>query len=200
MTDLLQQVPVTLYLTVFVGLFTATATLSGVWITNQANNKRLDLQLKHELQEKDREIIRGKLEELYILFKQSTTFIASAYLSRTEVMAGETNLKSALDIESKETGIGLCDFNRLEMLIDLYFHNLKPDYARVIQAREVTNKIMLSHQSQYLSGDIDGKKLVQPFLKAQEDFERQVDSFIERLAEQAGEHNKRIAIRFQVPV
>jgi hypothetical protein len=185
MTDLLQQVPVTFYLSIFVGLFTAIATLTGVWITNHATYKRLDLQLKHELQERDREIIRSKLEELYILFKQYTTLISSIYLSRTGVMAGRTGMKDALDIESKAAEESVCDFNRLEMLVDLYFPSLKPDYARVIQAREVASKIMLTHQSQYLSGGMDGKKLVQPFLKAQEDFSEEVKNFTRRLSDKA---------------
>jgi hypothetical protein len=139
MVGLFQQVPATLY----VAALAAIATLSGVFITNQANNKRLSLQLKHEQNEKHKELIRNKLEELYILFKQWDANISTVYLNRTSVMAGDLDYKSALEIDKNRGEKSTVDFSRLEMLIDLYFPRLKPDYVKVIEVRGIANKIML---------------------------------------------------------
>ncbi|KGF72298.1 hypothetical protein DO97_10855 [Neosynechococcus sphagnicola sy1] len=71
------------------------------------------------------------------------------------------------------------------MLIDLYFSRLKPDYVKVIEVRGIANKIMMSYQNQCLSGDIDGKKFLNPFLKSQDDFDKETDKFIKLVAEHA---------------
>lgn len=185
MVSFFQQVPATLYVAALTGFITAIATLSGVFITNQANNGRLSLQLKHEQNKKHKELIRNKLEELYILFKQWDTNISTVYLNRTSVMAGDLDYKSALEMDKNRGEKSTVDFSRLEMLIDLYFPRLKPDYVKVIEARGIANKIMLSHQNQCLSGDIDGKKFLNPFLTAQDNFDKETDKFIKLVAEQA---------------
>lgn len=71
------------------------------------------------------------------------------------------------------------------MLIDFYFPTLKSDYAKVIEARRIANKIMLTHQKQYLSGNTDGKKFTTPFLNAQNSFDKETDRFIKLITEQA---------------
>jgi hypothetical protein len=67
MVSFFQQVPPTLYIAALTDFITAIATLSGIFITNQANNERLSLQFRYEQNEKQKELIRSKLEELYIL-------------------------------------------------------------------------------------------------------------------------------------
>jgi hypothetical protein len=185
MVSFFQQVPATLYVAALTGFITAIATLSGVFITNRANNERLSLQFRHEQNEKHKELIRDKLEELYILFKQWNTNISIVYLNQTHVMAGNLDYKNALEMDKDRGEKGAVDFSRLEMLIDLYFPRLKPDYVKVIEARGMANKIMLSHQNQCLSGDMDGKKFLNPFLKAQDEFDKETDKFIKLVAEQA---------------
>jgi hypothetical protein len=185
MVNPLQQVPATLYVAALTALISAIATLSGIFITNQANNERLNLQLRHEQNEKHKELIRNKLEELYSLFKQWHTNISIVYLNRTSAMAGELDYKSALEMDINREEKRTTDFSRLEMLIDLYFPRLKPDYAKVIEARDMASEIMLSYENQYLLGDIDGKKTLNPFLKAQNNFDEEIDKFTKLVAEQA---------------
>jgi hypothetical protein len=180
-----QQVPATLYVATLTGFITAIVTLTGVFITNQANNERLRLQLKHEQNEKQKELTRSKLEELYILFKQWNSSISTSYLTRTSVMAGELDYKSALEMDKDRGEKSTVDFSRLEMLIDLYFPSLKPGYMKVDEARGIASKIMLAHQNQCLLGDVDGKKFLAPFLNAQDNFDKETDKFIRLIAEQA---------------
>lgn len=180
-----QQVPATLYVATLTGVITAVATLTGIFITNQANNERLRLQLKHEQNEKQNELIRSKLEELYVLFKKWDASISQVYLTRTSVMAGKLDYRSALEINKDVGEKSTVDFSRLEMLIDLYFPKLKSDYIKVIEVRGVVNKIMLEHDNQCLSGDVDGKKFLASFLNAQDNFDKEADKFIQLIAEQA---------------
>ncbi len=101
-------------------------------------------------------------------------------------MSGDIDSKSVLEMDEKNIGEkNTVDFSRIEMLIDLYFSKLKPDYAKVIETRGRVNKIMLTHQKQYLSGDIDGKNFITPFLNAQDSFDKETDRFIKLIAEQA---------------
>ncbi len=81
MVSFSQQIPATLYITALTGFITASATLTGIFITNKANNERLALQLSYEQNAKQKELIRTKLEELYILFKQWSANISIIYLS-----------------------------------------------------------------------------------------------------------------------
>jgi hypothetical protein len=100
-------------------------------------------------------------------------------------MAGKLDLKSALEMDKNTGEKSTVDFGRLEMLIDLYFPKLKSDYIKVIEVRGVANKIMLEHDNQCLSGDVDGKKFLASFLNAQDNFDKEVDRFIQLIAEQA---------------
>lgn len=184
MISFLQQVPATLYVATLTGFITAVATLTGVCVTNQANNERLRIQLKHEQNEKQKELIRSKLEELYILFKQWNTNITTNYLIQTSVMAGKLDYKSALEMNKDKGEKSLVDFSRLEMLIDLYFPKLKPDYVKVIEVRGIANKIMLAHQEHCLSGSVNGQKILDSFLNAQNNFDKETDKFIQLIAEQ----------------
>jgi hypothetical protein len=107
-------------------------------------------------------------------------------------MAGDLDQKSALEMEMEKdkSDKRTVDFSRLKMLIDLYFLMIKSDYVKVIEARGIANKIMLSHQNQCFLRDIhgkefDGKKFLTPFLKAQDNFDKETDKFIKLIAEQA---------------
>jgi hypothetical protein len=185
LVSFVQQIPATLYVAAFTAFVTASATLTGIFITNKANNERLALQLNREQDVKQKELMRSKLEDLYILFKQWDQNISMVYLNRTSVMAGAINYTSALEMDKDRGEKNTVDFSRIEMLIDLYFPTLKQDYLKVIEARGRVNKIMLTHQNQSLSGNVDGKNFLHPFLSAQDSFDKETDKFIKLIAEQA---------------
>jgi hypothetical protein len=185
MIDLLKQIPVTFYIAFLTALFTAVATLAGVFITNKANNQRLVLQLDHDREIKQKQLMREKLEELYLLFKEWHLNIEMIYINYTSSMKGDIDYKTLLDIEVERGNKNTLDFNRIEMLIDLYFPNIKPTYAMVIAARTKANYFMLVYGNQCQEGNTDGKKFVDPFLKAQDKFSQEAERVIKLIAEQA---------------
>lgn len=185
MTDLLQQIPITLQIAFVTAILTATATLSGVYLTNKENTKRLVLQLENEREIKQNELMREKLEELYLLSKKWAANIDIAYLNHTRAMNGDFDFETLLNIEKERNDKNACDFSRLEMLIDLYFPNIKVVYEEVIKARTKANQFMLVYRNNCLEGNTDGKKFVEQFLHAQEKFSEEVKKMIKVIAEQA---------------
>lgn len=185
MINFFQQVPATLYSACLTGFITAVSTLSGIFIANKANNERLHLQLEYERNEKQRELALSKLEELYVLFKQWEVTVLSTYIARISFMAEKFGYESILKMEKEIVERNKGDFNRLEMLVDLYFPRLKADYVRVLAVRDAANEIVSAHQDQYLSGDKNAKDLVPEFLKAQADFDQEAQKFIQLIADQA---------------
>jgi hypothetical protein len=125
MIAFLTQIPIPIYVGFLTALFTAIATLSGVFLTNIANNQRLALQLNHERQTKQKELMREKLEQLYILFKKWDLTVQNVYINYLRAMKGNITYDTLLKIESERSDKSV-DYNRLEMLIDLYFPNIKP--------------------------------------------------------------------------
>ena len=185
MIDLLKQIPVTFYIAFLTALFTAVATLSGVFITNKANNKRLALQLNHEQEIKQKQLMREKLEELYLLFKRWTFIIDMTYINHARAMKGDIDYQTMLDMEVERDNKNTFDFNRIEMLIDLYYPNIKPAYEGLIETRTKANQFMLAYGNQCQEGNTDGKKFLAPFLDAQNKFSQEAEKVIKVIAEQA---------------
>lgn len=185
MIDLLKQIPATFYIAFLTALFTAGGTLAGVFITNKANNKRLALQLNHEQEIKQKQLIREKLEELYLLFKRWTSITDMMYINHARAMKGDIDYQTMLEMDVERDNKNTFDFNRIEMLIDLYFPNIKPAYERVIGTCTKANQFMLSYGNQCLEGNTDGKKFIAPFLDAQNKFSQEAERVIKLIAEQA---------------
>lgn len=185
MIDLLKQIPATFYIAFLTALFTAGGTLAGVFITNKANNKRLALQLNHEQEIKQKQLIREKLEELYLLFKRWTSITDMMYINHARAMKGDIDYQTMLDMEVERNNKNTFDFNRIEMLIDLYFPNIKPAYEIVIGTRTKANQFMLSYGNQCQEGNTEGKNFLAPFLDAQNKFSQEAERVIKLIAEQA---------------
>jgi nucleoside phosphorylase len=129
-----------------------------------------------------KEAIPSNLEELYVLCKAWINNILILYLNRSAVMAGHIDFKIPWEVETDSQYVKH-DFNRLEMLIDLYFPMLKLDYLHLIQVRGIANKIMIEQMKQCLLGDLDGRRFLNPFLEAQENFEKEGSKFMELITE-----------------
>lgn len=185
MIELLQQIPITLQIAFITATTTAVATLTGVFLTNKANTARLILQQENERVIKQNELMRDKLEELYLLSKKWITYMEITYLNYTRAMDGQFDEKTLLDIEIKRGNENTDDFSRIEMLIDLYFSNIKLAYDDAMKAREKASKFMLLYEGQCLEKNTDKKKFVEPFLKAQEEFSQESKRMIKVIAEQA---------------
>lgn len=105
------------------GVITATAALAGIFLTNRENNKRLALQLNNE-NNKHREVMREKLEELYVQFRKWSLSVEYFYEDHISFLKGKIDLEALQNLAYKRENN--FDFNRIEMLINLYFPDLLP--------------------------------------------------------------------------
>lgn len=165
MIDLLKSIPATIYTAILTAIVTASATLIGVLIAQKGGIKRLQLSLDHERNTKKNDLLRERIEELYFLSSQYATHLFSHYLPYLSVMNNHLTYNQALD-QTIEQGKKLkYDFNRIEMIIDLYFPIIREPYEGLLQQRDRANEILASHKKGYKEGDFYGKKYIKP-LKA----------------------------------
>jgi hypothetical protein len=169
--DVLGQVPATAWAALVAAVVTALITLTGVALTNRSSNQRLRMQLDHELQTKGQDFQRERLEELYLLVEGWVNTLFMYFLPYARVMRGDLTFNQALDITIDVGGKSTVDFKRIEMIIDLYFPELRTDLDRVHAAREAANKIIHKYKKQYETGDTDGRQFLQPFLTAEKQVE-----------------------------
>lgn len=147
-------------------IITATVTLLAVFFTNRGNTDRLLLQLEHERKTQKNTLHREKLEELYVLAIKYKKLLGSNCLPYLDVMEGRLNYNQALDI-TIENGINEAnDFDRLQMLIDIYFPKLVKPFENLLVARDKLNEILGLHKKEYKQGNIDGRKFVKPTIAA----------------------------------
>lgn len=160
----------------------AVISIFGVWLTNRSSIKQLNIQLEHEKSVKANALKREKLEELYVLVDKWLGGIFGHYLKLTLVMRGEIDYNQYLDqviVEGKENTV---DFSRLGMIVDIYGHELQPSYHKIMEARSELNKISAEHKRAYKSGDLDGRKYVEPYTDAQMKLEELTELFKKEIA------------------
>ena len=147
-------------------LLTGVITLLAVNLTNKANYKKLLRETDIEKEFKTNEILREKLEELYVLFSKWITFQCGYWLPYHKVMLGEISYNQAHDINLKREKKN-DDFERIEMLVDLYFPTLRKEYEDLISTQDKVNQILSEHKRGYKKGDADGLKFASLFLDEQ---------------------------------
>ncbi len=149
----------------------------SVWLSNRASANRLSLQLAHERDLKSQEARRVRVEELYLLASAWIIAVLTYSLPYLRVMKGDLSYNQALDI-TNSTGAGSgVDFKRLEMLIHIYFSELRGTFAALLEVRDRTNSILSAHRENYRQGEINGTQFVAPLLAAQAAFESVGESF-----------------------
>ncbi|MCK9425782.1 MAG: hypothetical protein M0Q21_07075 [Ignavibacteriaceae bacterium] len=151
-------------------LSTGAVTLLAVYFTNQANYKKLLLQTELDKEFKTKEIIREKLEELYLLTDIWLNTNVTHWMPYLSVMMGELTYNQALDLTIQQSEKNKHEFYRIKMIIDLYFPAIRKQYDEVLKVQSSINKILYDHKRDYKNGDIDGLKYAEPFLNEQKTF------------------------------
>lgn len=164
-----------IYIAVISPIITAIVTLSAVFLTNRGNTNRLLLQLKHERKSKRDDLYRTKLEDLYILIVKYIKLLGSHYLPYLKVMEGELNYNQALDLTIESGSRDMLDFDRLQMLIDIYFPHLQESLNKLLEVRDDLNKIMNAHKNEYKQGNLDGRKFIKSTLEALDQLDKTGD-------------------------
>jgi hypothetical protein len=167
--ELLKGIPAAIYTTA-IGAAIALVTF---YLTDRSNTRRLKLQFHLERESKEREFIKDKLEELYLLHEAWVNALATSYLPVLKVMKGEITYNQALDMFIEDNKARQVDFKRLQMLIDLYFPAIKPAFEKLSAARDRTNEIKAAHKREYKRGNTDGSEYVVPFIEAQKELLRE---------------------------
>ncbi len=158
-------------------VLTSSVTLLGVWFTNRANIQRIQLQLDNEKENRYEELFREQLEELYIQSNRYLSSLWGHYLPYAKVMNGELTFNQALDMTIERASKKDYDPNRVTMLINMYFPQIKPEFEKIIDIRNKLNRIIDKFKAQYKTGTPDGTRWLQAFQPLFEEFSILSDNF-----------------------
>lgn len=181
--ELLKSIPLAAWVAFFTALLTSTLTLIGVSLTNKSNNDRLSIQLEHERKLKREKLIRSRLEELYVESRRYMNAIVTHFLPYRQVMKGELTFNQALDltIDSGYTH----NPERVHLIMDMYFPELRDSFAGVEKVLEKTNNILHGYKLQYKQGDFSGEKWLPLFQDSLERLSEAASNFENHVQEVA---------------
>lgn len=179
--ELLKSIPSSAWVAFFTALLTSTLTLIGVRYTNKSNNERLSIQLEHERKLKREELVRDRLEELYVESKRYMNAVVTYFLPYRQVMEGELTFNQALDL-SIDNGY-THNPERVHLIMDMYFPELRDSFSDVEEVLEKTNKILHGYKLQYKQGDISGEKWLPLFQNSLEKLSDTADAFEKHVRE-----------------
>lgn len=152
-------------------------TLISVWVTNRSNDKRLHIQFEHERKVKKEEMLRTRLEELYVESNKYLNALGCYYLPYQTAMRGEITFNQALDITISSGSKRDYEPHRVTMLIGMYFPEVKSEFNEIMNIRSELNMIVNGYKEQYKRGDVDGSKWLERFQPLFEEFVKKVDRF-----------------------
>jgi hypothetical protein len=153
--------------TALVTLATASITggvaLIGVYLTNRATAQRTHEVRLYEAKEQERTELLSKAEELYELTDKWVSGFSHHFLSLVPVMRGQYDYNTYLDSVIEYGKSQESRFIRVEMLIAIYFPNLRQPYQKVLSQREEFNKIVGAYKEAYKRGEMNGERYIEPF-------------------------------------
>lgn len=159
--------------------------LVGVFIANRSSLSRLKLQLEKEQQRNHSQLKREKLEELYILLSHWISMFFSNYFKLTLVMKNEIDYNQYLDEIISDGADKKVDFQRIEMILNIYGRELLPAYHKVLGWREKVNDIAAAHKMDYKNGKVNGERYITPYTTVHTELEKSVETLKAELAELA---------------
>ena len=141
--SLFTKIPATVYVAFASAILTAAVTLLASYLTNKATQRRMELQFTHERDMRNREIRGQRLEEVYILANESAKGLVATLSPFVFLLQGRTTYQEAqaavqkfMDEKDKANP------RRLEMLLDLYFNQLREQYDHLLCARNEANALV----------------------------------------------------------
>jgi len=180
-TKLLNDAPPEAWFALIGALTGSVLTLVGGWLTNRSSNQRLIIQLQNERDEKEKESMRLRHEELYVESRKYFDAIVIYYLPYRKVMEGELTFNQALDI-TIERSKSDHQPHRVKMLIDLYFPELKAEFDELMAVLVILNKCVCGYKVQYKTGNLDGSKWLEVFQPTFESFGKKSTECADRIA------------------
>ena len=150
-------------------------------LTNRANLSRLKMELNHQSHQRKSELLRERGEELYELVDKWLKRLFRFYLNRRSVIQGKTTLKQCLDLEFTSAKEDASNFGRINMLIYVYFPDVRAQYDAVIVGIGDLNKIGTALA--FEQGEIDAPRFLAPYVQAQKVIEEAGEVLKNRIIE-----------------
>ena len=119
----------------------------------------------HEINLRDKEIMRERAEELYLNVKSFGLHIFTNNLPYYKVMTGDITFNQALDIfkESNKT-LGY-DLSRIHMISDVYFPEIALELKELVEFNGQVHDIVESFKAKYKKGITKDAESASQFLK-----------------------------------
>lgn len=120
---------------ILTAIISATAALLGVYLSNRAQEKRMEIQFLNEQIEKNLQFKRTKLEEMFNLFQRWEIDITKCYLVYNNVYSGTYDYAAASKFSNENMVQEKGDYQKFQTLLQLYFGELASDFSTVMEAR-----------------------------------------------------------------
>jgi hypothetical protein len=171
------------YTAVIVALLSGCFALLGVLVSNRLNRQQVQTRLRSEREIQKEEIIRERLEELYVLVDKWAGAAIIHHTTLRKVMNGEIDYNQALEIELDQKHD--FDAHRMFMLAELYFtdcHCLLPELKKT---RDEASQIQQNYKQLYKTNGLPSKEYSKQITTALTKFNTSVDTYKQSLAEYA---------------
>lgn len=119
---------------------------------------------------RDRDLRREKGEELFVTAAQWDKRLFTYMYRRGSVITGKLTYNQVLDLEIADGKENKTEFDRVQMLIHVYFPETRSAYDRMIAARDKVNEVITEHKQAYEKGDRDGRSFHPQFCKQMDEF------------------------------
>lgn len=158
--------------------------LLGGYFNNRATARRYEIQLKHEMEQRRQELLRARGEELYTITSAWLKRLGSYHLRILQVMHRTITYDQANELEIKE-GKAQYDFDRIALLIDVYFPEVRSAYEAMLAENEKTHGIRLAfkHDYQKFGDRTDSGKFLAVYEKAHMTMDEAGEALKKRTAE-----------------
>ncbi len=156
--------------TIVTAIISSASALLAVFISNRAQERRLDLHFKKDSELRLQELKRQKLEEAFVLFQKWEMDITNLCIAFSFVYQGKSNVSQVREVSAKNSMQEQGDFQRFQAIINLYFPKLVTEFSGVMRKRGDLIRYCSDEASE--SGT-----LLDEFVKKQEEFELEAAKF-----------------------
>lgn len=185
MIELIKEVDLKLFLPLLGVVIGGIFTLLGVVIANKSSETRLKIQIESEHHKKQIQLKREKLDNLYILLTNWRNMFFSYTMNISLIMEGKINYNEHLDRVIKGDFNDNIDFQRLEMIVNIYIPELLPNFNNVLELREKIMNVRDQHKKDYSSGKVNGEKYISPLMDAYSNFDSEIEKLRANIAKLA---------------
>lgn len=119
------------------GAITAISTLFAVLITSRFNLKLAKINIDAQNQQKNEERKIQKIEEMYLLFEKWEANFSNIYIMHLKCYLGKLDYNSVIELTKDSTMFAPGDFQKLTMLMNIYFPEIIFEYKKVNDAKSL---------------------------------------------------------------